>query len=37
MYQALGQALKDKNPTVSAQALALADSIFKNTSYAEQR
>ena len=37
MYQALAQALKDKDPTVSAQALALADSIFKNTSYAEQR
>jgi hypothetical protein len=37
MYQALAQALKDKNPTVSAKAAALADSIFKNTSYAEQR
>jgi hypothetical protein len=36
MYQALGQALKEKNPTVSAQALAIADSIFKNTSYADR-
>lgn len=37
MYQALAQALKEKNPKVSAQALALADSIFKNTSYSEPR
>jgi transmembrane protein TMEM260 (protein O-mannosyltransferase) len=36
MYQALSQALKDKNPTLSTQALAIADSIFKNTSYAEK-
>jgi hypothetical protein len=37
MYQALSQALKDKDPKLSAHAGALADSIFKNTSYGEQR
>jgi hypothetical protein len=36
MYQALAQAVKDKNPKLSTQALTLADSIFKNTSYGEQ-
>jgi hypothetical protein len=37
MYQALAEAVKEKNPKVSAEARALADSIFKNTSYGEQR
>jgi hypothetical protein len=34
VYQAVSQALKDTNPKLSARAGALADSIFKNTSYA---
>ena len=37
MYQALAQVVKDKNPKLSAEALALADSIFRNTSSGEQR
>jgi hypothetical protein len=32
-YQALAQALKQRNPQRSTEALLLADSIFKNTSY----
>jgi Protein O-mannosyl-transferase TMEM260-like len=36
MYQALAQAVKEKDPKLSAHALALADSIFKNTSYSER-
>jgi hypothetical protein len=37
MYQALSQVVKDRNPKLAAQALALANSIFKNTSSGEQR
>jgi hypothetical protein len=34
MYQSLSVTLKDKNPKLSAESLAIADSIFRNTSYA---
>ncbi len=37
MYQALSSTLKDKDAKLAAQAGAIADSIFKNTSYADQR
>ena len=33
VYQALAQALKDKEPQTATKATALADSIFKNTSW----
>jgi len=33
VYQALAQALKDKEPQTAARATAVADSIFKNTSW----
>jgi hypothetical protein len=32
-YQALAQALKQRKPQLANEALLLADSIFKNTSY----
>ncbi len=32
-YQALAQALKEKNPELATKALVFADSVFKNTSY----
>ncbi len=34
VYQALAQALRETKPEVATRALALADSIFRNTSYA---
>ncbi len=34
VYQALGQLLAKSDPALAARALALADSIFRNTSYA---
>ena len=37
MYQALSSTLKDKDAKLAAQAGAIADSIFKNTSYADHR
>ena len=36
MYQAFSEVVKTKDPALAAQARALADSIFKNTSYAER-
>jgi hypothetical protein len=33
MYQALAEALKTHDPKLAGRALALADSIFRNTSY----
>jgi hypothetical protein len=36
MYQALATTLKEKDPKRAAQASAIADSIFKNTSYADR-
>jgi len=36
IYQAMGQALKSRDPQLSSRALALADSVFNNTSYAER-
>ena len=36
IYQTMGEALKQRDPGLSSRALALADSVFKNTSYAER-
>ena len=36
MYQGLAQALKPKEPQLAERGLAIADSIFKNTSYGER-
>jgi len=33
IYQALGEAVKTRNPQLSARSMALADSIFRQTSY----
>ncbi len=33
MYQAMAQALKTRDPKLAARALAVADSVFRNTSY----
>src|SRR4029077_17826217 len=33
LYQALGQALRAKQPELASKALVVADSVFKNTSY----
>jgi Protein of unknown function (DUF2723) len=33
LYQSLGQALRPTKPDLAARALAIADSVFKNTSY----
>ena len=36
MYQGLAQALKPKDPKLAERGMAIADSIFKNTSYGER-